>query len=71
MWDGTLLPHSGQSLKTGADQRLAPRRFFCRLLEVRRFGTAMMKCVLGLVLEVLEGVEGGPAVVAFGAGRGA
>ena len=70
MWDGMRLPHSGQLLKIGARQRFAPWRIFWRLLDWRRFGTAMVLVVgLGLVLEVLEGVESGPTVVAPGAGR--
>ena len=66
MCDGTLLPHSGQLLKIGARQRVAPRRIFWRLLDWRRFGTAMVVVWLRLVL---EDVESGPSVVAFGAGR--
>ena len=42
MWDGTLLPHSGQLLKIGARQRVAPRRIFERLFDWRLFGTAMV-----------------------------
>ena len=66
MWEGTRLPHSGQSLKIGARQRLAPRRIFWRLLDWRRFGTAMVVCSLELVL---ESVESRPTVVAPGARR--
>ena len=36
-----LVPHSGQVLRRGLRQRLAPRRSFCLCLEVRRFGEAM------------------------------
>jgi hypothetical protein len=42
MCEGTLLPHSGQLLKIGARQRVAPRRIFWRLLDWRLFGTAMV-----------------------------
>ena len=69
MCEGTRLLHSGQLLKIGARQRVAPRRIFWRLLDWRRFGTAMVVVWLRLVLEVLEDVESGPSVVAFGAGR--
>jgi hypothetical protein len=57
MCDGTLLPHSGQLLKIGARQRVAPRRIFERLLDWRLFGTAMVVVQLSWVLEVLEDVE--------------
>jgi hypothetical protein len=69
MCDGTLLPHSGQLLKIGARQRVAPRRIFWRLLDWRRFGTAMVVVQLSGVLEVLENVESRPTVVTPGAGR--
>ena len=69
MCDGTLLPHSGQLLKIGARQRVAPRRIFERLLDWRLLGTAMVVVQLSGVLEVLEDVESRPAVVALGAGR--
>lgn len=69
MCEGMRLPHSEQLLKIGARQRVAPRRIFWRLLDWRRFGTAMVVCWLRWVLEVLERVESGPKVVASGAGR--
>jgi hypothetical protein len=50
MCEGTRLPHSGQLLKIGARQRVAPRRIFWRLLDWRLFGTAMVVVQLGLVL---------------------
>jgi hypothetical protein len=42
MCEGTLLPHSGQLLKIGARQRVAPRRIFERLFDWRLLGTAMV-----------------------------
>ena len=68
MCDGTLLSHSGQLLKIGARQRVAPRRIFWRLLDWRLFGTAMVVVRLSGVLEVLEYVESRPSVVTLGAG---
>lgn len=41
MWEGTVEPHSGQLLKVGRRQRLAPRRMRPLLLEVLRLGAAM------------------------------
>lgn len=70
MCEGTRVPHSGQLLRMGARQRVAPRRIFERLLDWRRLGTAMVVSQLRVVLEVLQRVECGPTVVGPGAGGG-
>ena len=71
MCEGVRLPHSGHSLSCGFFQRLAPRRMRCFILEVRRFGTAMVQngWYSGILLGTLEGVERVPAAVAAPGGR--
>ena len=70
MWDGTLLPHSGQVLSTGLRQRLAPRRMRCFIFDVLRFGTAMAKKGrLWFGFGGLELVERGPSAIPVRVGR--
>ena len=71
MCEGVRLPHSGHSLSCGFFQRLAPRRMRCFILEVRRFGTAMVQIgwFSGILRGLWEGVERIPAAVAAPGGR--
>jgi len=42
MWDGVGVLHSGQAFSLGARHRFAPRRNLDFILEVLRFGAAMV-----------------------------
>ena len=73
MWEGTVLPHSGQDLSCGLRQRFAPRRIRCFILDTLRFGTAMvegaLRLLVGLVWGAFEGVERAPSAVSLRGGR--